>query len=298
MFLKNKLLLGIFSLPLFFASCGQFSNKPSANQDKDSTRIVCVSKQLTELLFDLGQGNKIVGVDLSSTFPEAAKKIPTVGYHMMLSAEGIAALRPTIVIFNKGTDAEVGPITLLPQLQKIGIHIKQYPAAGSIDSLKMLIHLLGKDFNATAKADSICNKLDADMKIVAEKQKQYEGKPKPRVLIIHYGRKSNRYFVMGNNGTPTDLIEMAGGVNAADTTKWRNLSAETIVKDQPDVILATDYGFDKAGGVGKFLDVMPGLSLTPAGENKKVYRISEHDLLYLGPRTGENILKLMDIIHR
>ena len=73
------LLLGCSALALFISSCNRFGNKETANQTPDSTRIVCVSKQLTELLFDLGKGNEIVVVDLSSTYTEAAKKKLTVG---------------------------------------------------------------------------------------------------------------------------------------------------------------------------------------------------------------------------
>jgi len=79
-----KFLTCFISLFILFSSCGRFGNKEDENRtEKD--RIVCVSKQLTELIYALGAGNKIVAVDLSSTYPEAVKKLPTVGYHRMLS---------------------------------------------------------------------------------------------------------------------------------------------------------------------------------------------------------------------
>jgi len=62
------------------------------------------------------------------------------------------------------------------------------------------------------------------------------------------------------------------------------------------VIIATDFGFDKMGGAEKFKEE-PGVALTNAAKNNRIYRFEEHDLVYFGPRTAENILKLMKLIH-
>ena len=68
------------------------------------------------------------------------------------------------------------------------------------------------------------------------------------------------------------MIEIAGGVNATDTTSFKMLSAESIVKSQPDVILATDFGYDRLGSPDKLVK-LPGISLTPAAKNNRIYRI-------------------------
>ena len=282
-------------ISLVFPSCGRFSNKQNDANKNSSVRIVCVSKQLTEILFALGQGDKIVGVDISSTYPPETKNITTVGYHRMLSAEGIISLNPTVVYYNGGTDASIGPESVIRQLREVGIPLKEFPGTPDIDSTKILIMALAKEFDVEKKGEELCAKLDADMKKAEERRAGYTSKP--RVLIIHYGRASNSYFVMGNKGNQNSMITWAGGVNAADTSGFKLLSAEVIAKSQPDVILATDFGFDRMGSEDKFVE-LPGLSLTPAAKNHKLYRIEEHDLIYLGPRTGENVLKLMDLIHK
>lgn len=282
---RTGVLLG-FAFLLF--GCGRFGNKQKAS-GKD--RIVCVSKQLTELMFALHQGNRIVGVDLTSTYPPETKNLPTVGYHRHLSAEGIISLDPTVVIHQ----GDVAPASVMPQLQKVGIPVKVYPPANTIDSTKMLITLLAKEYGVDTAATRINNQLDADLQKAASFAKQFP--KKPRVLIVHFGQQSNQYFVMGTRGTANKMIELAGGINAADTSGFRNLSPEIIMSEQPDVILATDYGFDKAGGLEKFMQ-LPGIALTPAAKNKKIYRIEEHDLVYFGPRTGETIIQFANLIHR
>lgn len=284
-----KKLVILASLGILAFSCGRFTNK-SKEGGKD--RIVCVSKQLTELLFALHQGDKIVGIDLTSTYPPETKNITTVGYHRHLSAEGIISLEPTEVVHQ----GDVAPENVMPQLQQVGIPVKVYPAANTIDSTKWLITQLGKEFGADTAATRLNQKLDADLAKADAFVKQFPSKP--RVLIIHFGQQRNQYFVMGTRGTANKMLEMAGGVNAADTSSFRNLSPEVILRSQPDVILATDFGFDRLGGdVEKFKE-LPGIALTPAAKNGKIYRIEEHDLVYFGPRAGENVVKMAELIHK
>jgi iron complex transport system substrate-binding protein len=291
----KPILVLLLTVSVFFSSCGRFSNKQNEANNNSAVRIVCVSKQLTEILFALGQGDKIVGIDISSTYPPETKSITTVGYHRMLSAEGIISLNPTVVYYNGGTDASIGPENVIRQLKEVGIPLKEYPGTPNIDSAKILIRQIAKEFGVENRGEELCNKLDADMKTAQERLNTYTSKPK--VLVIHYGRASNNYFVMGNKGNQNSMIVWAGGVNAADTSGFKLLSSEVIAKSQPDIILATDFGYDRMGSEDKFVE-LPGLSLTPAAKNHKIYRIEEHDLIYLGPRTGENVLKVMDLIHK
>lgn len=114
----KKIFLVAACISLF--SCGRFGNK---KKDTGKDRIVSVSKQMTEFLFALGQGGKIVGIDLTSTYPPETKNLTTVGYHRHLSAEGIISLDPTVVIHQ----GDVAPANVMPQLKEVGIPVKQYP---------------------------------------------------------------------------------------------------------------------------------------------------------------------------
>src|SRR6476661_9879765 len=237
----RKLFLALTAAALI-AGC-RFANKSAAN-GKD--RIVCVSKQLTELLFALHQGDKIVGVDLSSTYPVEATQRTTVGYHRLLNAEGIISLDPTVVVHQ----GDVAPPNVMPQLKQVGIPVNVYPAANSIDSTKILLRLLAKEFGQDTAADRLIGQLDRDLAKADSVVKAYP--TKPRVLILHFGRQRDQYFVMGTRGTANEMIKLAGGINAADTSSFRNLSPEAILKTQPDVILATEFGYDRLGSREKF----------------------------------------------
>ena len=75
------------------------------------------------------------------------------------------------------------------------------------------------------------------------------------------------------------------------------LSPEIIAQSNPDVILLTDFGYDKLGTLENIAS-LPGVSSTKAFQKGRVYRVEEHDLVYLGPRTGENVLLLQELIHK
>lgn len=286
----------IFLLPalsLLLVCCGRFKNKEAGN--KKDLRIVCLSKHLTEMVFALGKGHDIVACDLSSTYPDSAKLLKTVGYHRALSAEGIISMEPDLVIHSK----DIGPENVEPQLIKAGLKVKVFGGANTLDSAKLLLHDLGKFFGVEQKADSITKKMDADFAKAVEELKSRNIKDTPSVMIIHFGRANNVYFVMsGRKGVGDKMINLAGGkVTVYDAKGARQISAEAIAVANPDIIIATDFGFDQMGSMEKFAAGVPGVSLTNAAKNKRIYRFEEHDLIYFGPRTGENIIKLMNILH-
>ena len=282
----------LLTAAVMLTACGRFGNRE--NDNKKELRIVCVSKHLTEMMFALGKGHNIVACDLSSTYPDSAKLLPTVGYHRILSAEGIISQKPDLVIHSN----DIGPENVIPQLQKAGLNVKAYPGAGTPDSAKALLKLLGDEYGVPAKADSINKKLDADMQLVADARKKMVVKDTPTVMIIHFGRANNVYFVMSGRGNAADkMIQYADGKTAKYEAKGaRELSAEAVATANPDIILATDYGYDKMGSVEKFKTV-PGVGLTNAAKNNRIYRFEEHDLIYFGPRSGQNIMKLMKLFY-
>lgn len=280
-------------LLLFFASACRFGNK-EADANKD-IRIASLSKHLTEMIFALGKGRDIVAVDLSSTYPDSAMMLPTVGYHRALSPEGIIAVEPDLVIHSN----DIGPENVVSQVTQAGLKVKTFGGANTIDSAKLLMTELGAFFNAKQKADSLNKKLDADLQKAAEALNQKNFTDTPTVMIIHFGRASNIYFVMSGRKGPGDkMIELAGGkVCGYDGKGARQISAEAVAEANPDIIIATDFGFDQMGSMDKFITDVPGVALTNAGKNRRIVRFEEHDLVYFGPRSGENIIKLMNLIH-
>ena len=281
---------GLIFLFLAVTACGRLSNDDK--KAGQTTRIVCVSKQINEYIYALGAEQDLVAVDLSSTYPEKIKQLPNVGYHRALSAEGIISMKPTVVLH----DGNIAPAAVIEQVKKVGIPLLEMHAGNGADSAKILMRQVAVYFHKEAAADSIIKKWDADMATALTDVGKNTGKIKPRILIIHYGRAANIYLAMTKSSTANQIIEWAGGVNAIDSVgDMARTNAEMIAKSAPDIIIATDFGFDKFGSANKFKE-MPGVSLTPAAKNNRIYRIEENEIVYFGPRTPGVVNKVTEMI--
>lgn len=293
--MKRLLIFVLLILASF--GCGRFAN-PS--NDTTGGRVVVISPIYNEIIWALGAQDRVVGVDLSSNYPPEVKNVQTVGYHRALSAEGILSLHPTAILTSEGN---IGPPQVVEQIKGLNIPIKNFAAKNdSVDGTKALIREIAAFFHKEDRAEEICRNLDAQFTASAESVMQYSDHP--RVAVIHFGRASNVYLVVGkggggDGGGVSKMIEWAGGEMAvASNGMQRMTSPEMIAQANPDIILVTDYGYDHAGGTIDGIKQLPGVAETDAAKNDRIYRIEENQLNYLGPRTGENIAKVAAIIHQ
>src|ERR1043166_676624 len=294
--MKKFLIVSAVAVALVSASCSRFHNAPSESKD---ARYIVISPIYNEIIWALGAQDKVVGIDLSTTYPPEVKNVQTVGYHRALSAEGILSLHPTAVIH----DNNIGPPQVVQQLQQLNIPMKTFSAKNdSFDGTKALICEMGTYFHKESRAEELCNTLDTQRAASLEKVKQYTDHP--RVAVIHFGRASNVYMVVGKGGggdagAVSQMIELAGGELAVDNKGMQRMeSPEIIAQANPDVILLTDYGYDRLGGSLDQIKALPGVATSNAAKNNRIYRIEENVLNYFGPRPGENIAKVAATIHQ
>jgi iron complex transport system substrate-binding protein len=93
------------------------------------------------------------------------------------------------------------------------------------------------------------------------------------------------------------MVEWAGGQMAIDKSGMQRMaSPEIIAKSNPDVILMTEFGYDRLGSVEQ-AKTLPGVAETDAAKNNRIYRVPEHELMYFGPDTGQNVIEVARIIH-
>ena len=279
--------LGFAAILTSLAACGRADTHTNPN------RVVSVSKQINEFMYDIGAQDNLVGRDLTSIYPPAIKKLTSVGYHRALSAEGIISLRPTMLL----TDGNLGPDAVLVQLRKVAVPILIIKPGATLDSAELLMTQLGKEFHREKAADSVLAQWRAGMDSIWSDTARWANQPHPRVLIMHLGQIVNNYLGVGTGGPADKMLHWAGAVNAMDSTQSMNrLNPELIAKLAPDIIIATDVGFDRMGSAAKFA-TLPGVNLTPAGKNLRIYRIDETELLYFGPRTPATYRKIVAMVH-
>ncbi|MBI3792790.1 MAG: ABC transporter substrate-binding protein [Gemmatimonadetes bacterium] len=256
-------------------------------------RVVCVSKQLNEFMFAIGAEGVIVGRDLTSIYPPQITRLPSVGYHRALSAEGILSLKPTLLL----TDGNVGPEPVMAQVKQVGLPVLELKPGNSPEEAQALLTRLGDEFGRAREAAAVIATWKKEMEALARDTVRYNQGARPRVLVMHFGQIVNNYLAVTRGGAADQLIRWAGGTNAVDSVGgMMRLTPELIAKAAPDIIIATDVGFDRAGSAAQFA-TMPGVALTPAAKAGRIYRIDETELLYYGPRTPASVRKLAGWFH-
>jgi iron complex transport system substrate-binding protein len=282
---RNPLALAIV-LALAALSCGRGS-------EGRGPRVVGVSKQINEYLYDIHAESVLVARDLTSINPPAIKRLPSVGYHRALSAEGIVSMRPTMLL----TDGNLGPDAVVAQVKKVGVPVLVLTPGSSLDSAQLLMQRLGREFHHEAQADSAVAAWKEGMTEALRDSAKWASGRRPRVLVMHFGQIANDYLGLKRGSTADQIIQWAGGVNAIDSTGGMlRLTPELIAKAAPDVIIATDVGFDRLGSAEKFAS-LPGVALTPAAKSGHVYRVNESEVMYFSPRTPAVLRKVAEWLH-
>lgn len=257
---------------------------------RDTARVVAIGGTVTEIVYALGAGASLVGVDTSSTYPESATQLPQVGYQRRVSAEGVLSLQPSVVL----ATVEAGPPAALSQVQAAGVPILFVPAiatgAGAQAKIRLIAQVLGRVAQGELLIHQLNQELDEAQALVSRRQAT------PKVLFI-YARGQGAMQVAGRATAAAAMITLAGGVNAIDAyTGYKPLTAEAVVTAAPDIIVLPARGLDSVGGVAGLLTV-PGIALTPAGQHQRMIALDDLYLLGFGPRTGQAVRELASFLH-
>jgi iron complex transport system substrate-binding protein len=286
---RRSLVLSLLGVAALVAAC-------SSQGAGSGERVVCVSKQLNEFLYDIGAEGVLVARDLTSIYPPQITKLPSVGYHRALSAEGIISMKPTLLL----TDGNVGPEPVLAQVRKVGIPELTLAPGNTVDSAMALVTTLGRQFHRERAADSVVASWRAGMDSLWRDTSRWsapQGAARPRVLVIHFGQIRNNYLALKRGGPADAMLHWAGADNAVDSVGgMAALTPELIARAAPDVIIATDVGFDRYGSAEQF-KTLPGVALTPAAQHDRIYRVNEQEIMYYGPRTPAVVRRLASLVH-
>ena len=255
---------------------------------KDDVRIVSAGNGVTEMIYALGAGDKVVAVDSTSRYPQAVNKLPKLGYHKQLSAEGILALSPTMVL---GT-ADMGPASTLTQLENANVDVEVMPVDNSVENIQSRIKTLATLLHKEKEGQQLWADISTSLKQAQALANSHKKKAKVMFVLAMGGRNPT---VAGDGSAADAIIELAGGHNmAADDFKgYKALSNEALLALAPDVILFPGSASNPDMTAEKLLKQMPILKQTPAGQSGRILAIDGNMLLGgLGPRTGDLALSL------
>ena len=204
----------------------------------DPARLVSTSPSITETLFALGLGDRVVGVSTYCRYPEAALRLPKVGSFMRPDAELIARLRPDLVIVH------AGPHAVPQQLSALGIASITVDR-GTLAGVYSSIRAIGSAAGVTDRAARLIAETEARLAAV---QRAALTRASRKVLVI-VGRQPGTLgdlVAVGRGSYLNDLVTIAGGTNVLDDPRlpeYPRISMETVIRLDPDVIVdAGDMG--------------------------------------------------------
>jgi len=253
-------------------------------------RIVSLAPNLTEMVFALGQGKRVVAVSRFDDFPPEVKSLPKAGGFVDPSLEGILAVKPDLVLCvpNAGNESAMRILA-----ERLGVPVLVMPAYSLNDvfsSLRKLGGLLG------VKAQA--RELEASMRRRIEQvQARVKGHARPRVLVV-YGHQP---LVVAGPGTFADsMLRLAGGQNALTKSALRypSLPMEAVIKLAPEVIVDASMAGEGAESrkdlAGVFWDRWQVL---PAVRDGRVHLFNSGLWFRPGPRVVDGLEMLEGLLH-
>jgi len=225
----KAMLCSLFTPALFFVLISHAFSFPSTPHS--SLRIVSLVPAVTEELYLLGAGDKIVGVTVYCQRPPEAQTKEKVGTVIDANIEKIIELRPDLVIASPLAD-----LKQIRKLRNLDIEVKIFSEAGNFHGLCKNFWTLSRLIGMEQKADEIVEKAKSKLGAI---KKAMAGLAKSRVFV-QIG--ANPLFTAKGDSFINDLIECAGGINIGSDAKTGIYSREEVIKRNPDIILIVTMG--------------------------------------------------------
>jgi iron complex transport system substrate-binding protein len=268
-----------FIITLLLIASGHFA----AHADESPKRILTLGSDITEIVYSLGEGQRIAGRDSTSVYPPEAETLPDVGYFRQLGAEGLLSLKPDLII----ASASAGPPEVLQQIASTGVKILTMPDKMSADGLIEKVGEIARAIGAEAKGAELAASLTRDIASASAEIARLPGKPKVLFIISSGGGAPQ---AAGRATAADAMIALTGGENVfAAHEGYKPISLEAAAAAGPDAIAMMEHTLKAMGGVDGVI-ANPALSFTPAAKSKRVVGRNGSYLLSFGPRLPKAML--------
>lgn len=264
---------------------------PLCSQAAAPQRIISLGSAITETVYALGEGKRLVAVDSTSQYPVAARQLADVGYLRALGAEGLLSLQPDLIIASH----EAGPAQILRQMRNAGVTVEIIHTGPGLEQALNAIEQVGVLLGQADAAKQLADRNRQQLQSVAASHAS--NVRRPRVLFV-LGGHGAQPTISGRDTKAASMIALAGGENVATGfSNYQAASPEALLNMQPDVIVAASHGVEQLGGVAALIK-NSSLNLTPAGRNRHIVVMDSAYLLGMGPRLGAAVADLSEKIHR
>ena len=261
----------------------------------DVSRIVTLNGDLTEIIFELGLGDNVVGIDVTTTYPPEAvamiERGDVVGFGQTLTPEAVLRFAPTLVL----GDQTIAPEDTITQLRAAGVPVVILTSQTTLDGVLDKIGEVAEILDVAAEGVALSDRVGAEIKTAVDLAATVEGQ-QPIAYIYTRGPQLNLLF---GAGMPTQA--MIEGANAIDAGAGLGIfgpapvTPEALLAAAPEVIVLPEAGIAAFGGIDAFKE-LPGIADTPAGKADAFFIYDEAYFFNLGPRAGVALLEfVMDL---
>ena len=256
----------------------------------DTSRIVSIGGDITEILYALKADGKVIAVDSTSQFPaEAAKTKKVVGYMRALSAEGVLSTNPTLII----ASPDSGPAEVVKLLKSSSVPYVEVPDDKSAEGVAEKIRFVASVIGDEAAGDALASKVEGDFAALAKDRAKIT---KPVRAIFVLSVTNGRAMIAGSKTSADAILKLAGAENAAgDVPGYKPLVDEAAMELAPDAIVTMKHGGNSMPS-DSILSVK-GLKMTPAGKNDRIIEMDGLYLLGFGPRSASAARDLMKALY-
>ncbi|MGW6780514.1 heme/hemin ABC transporter substrate-binding protein [Brucella pseudogrignonensis] len=257
---------------------------PALAETKEASRIVSLGPDVTEIIFALGAGDKIIAVDRSSKYPAETATKANVGFRRSLSPEGILTLNTDLIIASE----DIGPPETTDVLNQSAVEILYIPVDNSRAGLVKKIGLIAKRLDLEQAGDALAQKVIDDFDAATAYASKISSDKQKKVVFFH---GLARLSGAGSDTAADAFIRYAGGINPLSVySGYKPVSEEWLVKAEPDVVLMLSDG--NGGPSREEVFSHKALQQTPAAKSQSLVVLDGPYMLGFGPRTAEAIRKL------
>ncbi|MBO9467827.1 ABC transporter substrate-binding protein [Tropicibacter sp. R15_0] len=269
----------------------QTSAQEHANQPAKDADILSLGGTVTEIIYALGQGERILARDSTSTFPLQAQDLPDVGYLRRLSPEGVLSTGASLIIAEQGA----GPAEAMDVIKAADVAFVEVADGFTAEAVIAKITTVGAALGTADAADTLAAEVQAAFDATESAIAKQKGARKRVMFLLSAG--GGKLMVGGQDTSADAIIRLAGADNAAKgMSGFKPLTDEAAAAAAPDVILMMDRGGHPAMSADELFS-MPALSITPAGEAKRLITMNGLKLLGFGPRAAEAAQELHGLLY-
>lgn len=266
--------LALFTTAIFFAT-----SIVNAGE-----RVLSIGGSVTEIVYALGEQNRLVARDTTSSYPAEAENLPNVGYMRALAPEGVLSVNPDLIIAEAGS----GPQETIDVLEEAQIEFITIPDGYSAAAVTAKIMAVADALDVSEKGRALADEIEAAIISASEAAARENRK---RVMFV-LSTRGGRIMASGANTAADGIINLAGGINAVEGFEgYKPLTDEAVIAAAPDVILMMARGGNHSADNAE-LFAMPSMAGTPAADAQSVIRLNGLLLLGFGPRTAEAVATL------